>query len=345
MKNTISFIKHFFHLPSFRLPLIVVVSLIISGMNFLYSDFSWLTIFKNFLFTFLLWQGSYAFSAICHPFNQDHLQPRVFIYIMFALAYSVMVTILVNVALWQINLPFKQYLGDFFISFGVTLFISLVYFSAEYFHLFRKSVEEKEALKRAHIENELKVLNHQINPHFLFNSLNTLMSIIPEDSELALDFTRRFSNVYRYVLQSKNKDLVSLAEEMQFVNSYIFLMKIRHGENLKTDIAIADNELLSQVPPLTIQMICENAIKHNTIADAHHLHIKMYAEENKIVIWNNKNLKLVKENGTGTGLENIEKRYKYLSGKGIKVIDKENYFEVQLPLLNVQSYEISNSRR
>lgn len=336
------FIKHFFHLPSLRLPLILMVSLTISGVYFLFSEFSWLTGLKNFLFTFLLWQGNYAFSSICHPFNQDHLQPRIQVYIVFAFLYSIIVTAIINLGLGQITLPFKRYLAEFFISFGVTVFISLIYFSAEYFHLFRKSVEEKEALKRAHIENELKVLNHQINPHFLFNSLNTLMSIIPEDSSLALEFTRRFSDVYRYVLQSKNKDLVSLSEEMQFVNSYIFLMKTRHGKNLKTEINIPDHYLLSKVPPLTIQMICENAVKHNTVSDAHPMKISFYIADDLIIIRNNKNKKMVKENGTGTGLENIEKRYRYLAGKSIKIINEKEYFEVQLPLLKVERYEISD---
>ncbi|MFW5761176.1 MAG: sensor histidine kinase [Cyclobacteriaceae bacterium] len=342
MQRVKIFVKNFFHLPSFRLPLIVMVSLIISGMNFLFSDFSWMIIFKNFLFTFLLWQGNYSFSSVCHPFNQDHLQPRITIYLLFALLYSIFITALVNVALWQVDLLFRRYLAEFFISFGVTIFISLIYFSVEYFQLFRKSVEEREALKRAHIENELKVLNHQINPHFLFNSLNTLMSVIPEDSNLALEFTRRFSDVYRYVLQSKNKDLVSLAEEMQFVNSYIFLMKIRHGDNLKTEVSIPDQYLMSKVPPLTIQMICENAVKHNTISNAHPLRLTIRIKGELIKIWNNKNKKLVKEDGTGTGLENIEKRYRYLAEKSVEIIDAPDYFEVQLPLLKVERYEISD---
>lgn len=337
------FIKHFFHLPSFRLPLIVLVSLIISGVYFLFSEYSLLIGLKNFLFTFLLWQGNYAFSSICHPFNQNHLQPRIQIYIVFALLYSIFVTALINVGLWQIDLKFKRYLAEFFISFGVTLFISLIYFSSEYFQLFRKSVEEKEALKRAQIENELKVLNHQINPHFLFNSLNTLMSIIPEDSHLALEFTRKFSDVYRYVLQSKNKDLASLGEEMKFVNSYIFLMKIRHGANLLTEINLSNKDLLCKVPPLTVQMVCENAIKHNTISGTHPLTIKIDKGKENIKIWNNKNQKLVKEDGTGTGLENIQRRYQVLAGKSIVVCDEPEYFEVQLPMLTVKKYEISNS--
>jgi len=336
------FFKYFIDLPKLRLPLIILVSLIISGINYLFIPFSIELMAENLLYTFVLWQGNYAFSSVCHPFNNDHTQPRIVVYLVFAAVYSLIVVVLVNFIMLDLDESFRGYLSEFLVAFGITVFISLVYFSYEYFELFRTSVEEKEALKRAHIENELKVLNHQINPHFLFNSLNTLMSIIPEDSNLALEFTRRFSNVYRYVLQSKNKDLVSLGEEMQFVHSYIFLMKIRHGDNLMADININDKDLLCQVPPLTIQMICENSVKHNTISEAHPLHLKIHIADEMIIIRNNKNKKLIKEDGTGTGLENIEKRYHYLSEKSILIIDEEEYFEVHLPLLKVEKYEIGN---
>jgi LytS/YehU family sensor histidine kinase len=189
------------------------------------------------------------------------------------------------------------------------------------------------------MDNEIKVLTSQVNPHFLFNSLNTLITLIPEDKETAIRFTQKLSDVYRYVLQGKNKDLISLEEEISFLENYIFLLKIRYGSNLIIEKKVEPEALLRQLPVLSSQLIIENAIKHNTISASKPLRIGITANQNWLTIVNNRNEKLVAEPGTGTGLENIRKRYALYSNDDIQVEDTREYFSVRIPLLKVARYE------
>lgn len=340
------FFANFLKIPLYRIPLIILVASVIYGLFYFFGNvFDFKSFIQYLIYTFLYWQGNYSFSKTIHETypSIDYTKPKIFLHISFAFVYAIIVVVLINFLLYNLQSPFKVMLGEFLIGFGVTIFISLIYLSAEYFLLFKESMQEKEALKRAQIENELKVLSSQINPHFLFNSLNTLMSIIPEDTQLALDFTRKFSDVYRYVLQSKNQDLVSLQEELKFVDSYIFLMKIRYGDNLNIQNEIPAEAMNKKVPPLALQMIVENATKHNTISSIKNLHIKLsYESPDQLVVWNNCNLKMQTEAGTGTGLENIRRRYHYLADKDIEVNPSEDEFTVKLPLLNVEKYEINH---
>ncbi len=223
-----------------------------------------------------------------------------------------------------------------FINFLAAIVVGSIYENAYFFEKWKLSIQQNEALKSQQIRTQFEVLQNQMSPHFLFNSLNTLTTLIAEDTRLAIAFTEKLSEVYRYILQNKEKELVRLEDELDFVKNYIFLLQIRFPENLKVKYDIDARYLDSNIAPLTIQILVENAIKHNTISKTHPLQIEIYVENGKsIVVKNNLQLKKVLEKSTQTGLKNIKKRYAYLSKNQIDIITTAQNFMVAVPLLHI----------
>ncbi|MEG2277117.1 MAG: sensor histidine kinase [Odoribacter sp.] len=175
-------------------------------------------------------------------------------------------------------------------------------------------------------------LQNQLNPHFLFNSLNTLIAEIEYDTKNAVVFTKNLSNVYRYVLQCQNKPFISLGEELEFVNAYVFLHKVRLGDCILWDSQIPADYMESMLPPLTLQLLVENIIKHNSITAAKPMKISMAEEQGYLVVTNTVNLKISNES-CGVGLKNLSNRYKLTLGKDIVVIEGKDEFTVKVPLL------------
>ncbi len=177
-----------------------------------------------------------------------------------------------------------------------------------------------------------------MSPHFLFNSLNTLTTLIAENQKTAIDFTEKLSEVYRYILQNREKELVSLKDELDFVRSYVFLLQMRYPENLSVDFSIDERHLKQSIPPLTLQILVENAIKHNAISKAHPLKIDIYVDNGKsVVVRNNLQLKKTIEKSTKTGLSNIRKRYQYFGKRNIDIINTATNFLVAAPLLDLSN--------
>jgi len=196
-----------------------------------------------------------------------------------------------------------------------------------------KSIEKNEELKRENLLAKYETLKNQVNPHFLFNNLNTLTGIIEQKPELATDFIKKLSDIYRYVLEQNDKEIVSIKEEMKFVEDYIYLSKMRFGEGLIFNSSLTKNQNFL-VAPLGIQMMVENAIKHNIISDDMPLKIEMEIEDGFVIVRNNLQRKntLNPEKGP-LGLENIKKRYSYLSNVPVEIIESESEFIVKLPII------------
>lgn len=198
----------------------------------------------------------------------------------------------------------------------------------------KQSVLEVEALKQAKLQSDYKVLQNQLNPHFLFNSFSTLISEIHYNPEQAAVFTQKLADVYRYLLQKRNDMTVPLREELAFLENFIFLHKSRMGDTLIIENRIDDDMKGYQIPPLSLQMLIENAIKHNRASTKTPLHITLESnEEGELTICNN----LQPKNNvysTGTGLENVSRRYKMLSGKDIKAVETLDSYCITLPLLD-----------
>lgn len=193
---------------------------------------------------------------------------------------------------------------------------------------------ENQQLQAENIRNQYEVLKNQLNPHMLFNSLNTLRSLVREDQERAQEYIQELSRVLRYTLQGNESQFVSLHEEMEVASAYIFLLKMRFEENLTFDICI-DREFENYyLPPMSVQVLMENAVKHNEISNRHPLTIRIatHAEDNTLTVSNPLQPKLTASAGTGIGLANLAKRYQLLLKRDIQITEDTD-FTVRIPLI------------
>ena len=181
--------------------------------------------------------------------------------------------------------------------------------------------------------NQYEALKSQLNPHMLFNSLNTLRSLIRETPDKAQDYLQELSRVLRYTLQENESQCVTLGEEMEFVRAYIFLLKMRYEDNLSFDIRADAGTESSQLPPMSVQLLIENAVKHNEISNRHPLTIYIQAEGNCLTVRNSLQPKLTASTGTRIGLANLAKRYQLLFKQEIVVREENDTFIVTIPLI------------
>lgn len=199
----------------------------------------------------------------------------------------------------------------------------------------RDSLAEIERFKKESIEFQFEMLKNQVNPHFLFNSLNTLSSLIFTNQETAAEFVRQLAKVYRYVLENHEKELITLYEELTFLSSYCFLIEMRFAPCLHFNINISDNSFNQKIMPMTLQMLIENAIKHNILSQKKPLAINVIiTDDDFLEITNNLQPKTHKEYSSGLGLKNIKSRYAYLTSRPVEVTQTEQVFRVRIPLIS-----------
>lgn len=202
-------------------------------------------------------------------------------------------------------------------------------------------------LKAEKLEKELsqirfEVLKSQINPHFLFNSLNVLSGLIEKDISRAQLFIDEFSHIYRYVLETIEKTVVMLQKELDFARSYMFLQKIRYGESLLFSVNLPAEILHWLLPPLSLQVVLENAIKHNIVNESQPLKIEVYFENSWLVIKNNIQPKISSNSSTGTGQNNMVKRYAMIGEKIPRFTVETNHYTAKLPLIENDDNESSD---
>jgi ligand-binding sensor domain-containing protein len=197
-----------------------------------------------------------------------------------------------------------------------------------------RSITKMQQLQNEKIQFQFQVLRNQVNPHFLFNSFNTLISTIEENPKAAVDYVEQLSEFFRNIVNYRDKDVISLGEELTLLHTYFYLQQKRYGNSLTMTINISE-ELKKNcfVPPLTLQLLVENAIKHNAVSKETILSINLFMDNNRLVIRNNINPKLSREAGTGMGLQNIINRYNILSSEPVMVNNDAQYFTVSLPVL------------
>lgn len=209
---------------------------------------------------------------------------------------------------------------------------TIIFFFQEY----KRQWVEAEELRRSTSQAEIQLVKSQINPHFLFNNLNVLSAMVLKDNPAANKFIEEFASVYRYVLNNQDKEVVPLSTELEFINSYLFLLKKRFSEGLNIAIDIPDHYRSWHIVPAALQMLIENAIKHNIVSTSKPLHISIRANgKGTITVANNLQRRKSVEHSTSIGLNNIYKRYKLISGKEIIINSNEESFEVVLPLLRL----------
>lgn len=194
------------------------------------------------------------------------------------------------------------------------------------------AVKEVEQLKQVKLNSKYSSLQDQLNPHFLFNNLSVLKSMISYDPQAAIEFVQNFTDVYRYVLQNSQKDTIKLADEIELINAYIGLQKERLGDGLDVDINVDPNLLSREIPPLALQLLFENAIKHNVASKKMPLHIQIFSSDETVTLRNNIQIK-DSTYSTKKGLNNLKMRYEILSNKQVIVDQTDEYYSVTIPLL------------
>ncbi|MEQ9441765.1 MAG: histidine kinase [Cyclobacteriaceae bacterium] len=197
------------------------------------------------------------------------------------------------------------------------------------------------SLQSESLQAQLEMFKQQINPHFLFNSLNTLIDLIEEDHVEAVEFVRHFSNLYRFVLQSSKKDLILVRDEIDFLDAYWKLLKMRHGAGVELSIHLSEQTLEKLIPPLSLQLLLENAVKYNKISTAHPLQICISDYEDTVKVRNTLMPKEFQDKREGLGLKNLRHRYQFILGKPITIDTDQHIFTVILPIIKEYYYAFS----
>ena len=260
--------------------------------------------------------------------------------------FRILIDILTSVIVYLIvvntfKFAYVKILGDsltklevsilYFVYFVVLIILVFISGILRYQLIHQEDLVEKELLKQESIKNELEALKNQINPHFLFNSLNSLNSLIRENKQ-ATSFVNSLSFMYRYILQSGTEDLVTIKEELKFLESYIYLINTRYRNRFKIDIDINEELLVEKIPALAMQLLVENAVKHNEISESNPLLVKVYSEDNFIIVENKIKHRMTFVDSTGNGLVNLNKRYNMLVNKSMIISNKDEIFKIKLPL-------------
>jgi hypothetical protein len=244
---------------------------------------------------------------------------------------------------WIDNKPLNvsgTHLATIFLSALLFAFTTTGLFEAVYYFThFSKAEREKEELLRINLQSRFDSLKGQVSPHFLFNSLSTLSSLIAKDAVKAEQFVQELSNVYRYLLRSNEQPLIPLSEELQFIQSYAHLLATRFGDNFNITLEIEAPYLTYLIPPLTLQLLVENAVKHNTISREQPLQVRIFSTANdRLHVVNNLQRKRSSVASAKVGLSNIMGKYRLLKYPDVEVKESATEFIVIIPLIKAESY-------
>ena len=215
----------------------------------------------------------------------------------------------------------------------VSLFLHTLNAIFFYVNAYKTKQLEAEELKRINTQAQLQSIKNQVNPHFLFNNLNVLSSLVMTDNPDANKFIEEFSTVYRHILNSQEKELIELRTELDYIKPYIFLLQKRFPDSISIVLDIPESYQNWYIVPVALQMLIENAIKHNIVSRAKPLQVSIVVKGEHLIVKNNLQLKLQVEHSTQIGLQNISQRYQIITGKAIKIDKDQNSFSVSLPLI------------
>ncbi len=299
--------------------------------------FGWGLITTGVTWELLRW---WVFQARARYFNIDKTGWRV---LLTFIGYAVLTTLIQPLETWGLSqidptgliaIPtLRVYVTHIVMAISFAFIVGGVYEVIYYLKLYQLALIDTEDLKKAKMQTELDALRQQVNPHFLFNSLNSLTALIGEDPQKAEAFSEELSSVYRYLLRSNETPLVPLASELAFINSYYHLLKTRHGEALTLVTRIQPGAETRQLPPLTLQLLIENAVKHNVILPEQPLTIALTTNEQHLIVSNNLQRKPRRALSNGVGLSNILTKYQML-GQPVPLIEDDGQeFRVTLPLV------------
>lgn len=222
---------------------------------------------------------------------------------------------------------------QFIIALLIVVLVSALFHAFYFYKHWQESKVKEQKIIAGTASAKFDALKNQLDPHFLFNSLNVLTSLIEEDPAQAQKFTTSLSKVYRYVLEQKNKDLVTVDEELQFARTYVELLRMRFEDSIQLNLPGQSSMPEARIVPLSLQLLLENAVKHNLVSPERPLKITVEEKDGMLVVSNNLQEKQVVRKSSGVGLRNIQQRYSILSDRQVEILKTTRNFTVQLPLL------------
>jgi sensor histidine kinase YesM len=310
----------------------------------IFLRYFWLTSFYCLIIGGTLWKGNQFVSYLIYKRIDIYKEPlRSLVWnLTMMFVFTIVDIIVVNYLWWvvfydhEVEFLFNRGFLILLIQLIVTIVITSIFYSISFFKAWREAAVNEERYKKESIHYQYKALKNQVNPHFLFNSLNSLTQLVNTDQKQAVKFIKQLSEVYRYVLEHKDNELVLLSEELDFVNNYIFLQKIRHDANLWVDIKI-DGHMTSKVVPMSIQILVENAIKHNEVSGEKPLWIQITNDEDYIIVENNLQRRMVIQNSDGIGLSAIKRQYERLTDKTVIHIENDIKFIIKIPFIETNT--------
>ncbi|PUV23155.1 sensor histidine kinase [Sphingobacterium athyrii] len=320
-----------------------------------HKDTPWLSIIlhpnmaRGLSYGFILFLGNNYLSKWAtkkYPANKDFGKKMVFIYTG-SIILTILVVFIVNAFFSDLfivnssknfskrfyNFVGQQHIVYYFQIAVSSLFISMVFFGFYFYKKFKDYQIKESEQEKQQITAQFESLKNQLDPHFLFNSLNVLNGLIEEDPKKASLFTTDLSRIYRYVLEHKDKSLVSLQEELSFSKAYLNLLNLRFEAGIQIDLHIHEDEISGLILPLSLQLLIENVIKHNVISLKSPLFLKIYRKNNYLYIENNLQKKKVLNGNSGIGLKNIQERYALLSSLPVYIHESDDLFSVGLPII------------
>ena len=339
--------------------LVVVIPLLVAGLNFAFFGKRYFTgdiFLQATLVTGLLGLISWQIQTLIAIYLRKRFRGavrttrRVIFALIFFIVLSAVIVTLIFIAYGTthflgFSMNVASYFGSLVVAF-ITNITAVAINEALSGNEHSKSAElEAERIKREALQTQLQSLQQQINPHFLFNSLNSLSSLIGDNAEEAEKFVAEMSKVYRYVLRYKDTAFTDLATELRFIQSYFHLLKTRFGDKVDIKVSVEESRMNYLLPPLTLQLLIENSVKHNAVLKENPLVIEIFTcgdHDNHLTVRNNIQAKGFKPPSNKVGLKNIDRRYKLMKLPSIMVNKTENHFSVTLPLVKPDFFELGN---
>nr|WP_243835231.1 2TM domain-containing protein [Maribacter spongiicola] len=317
--------------------------------NILFSDFENITLNRVLQFAGISFIYSFVLTCVNAYYNdfisniyswEKQTQKRLW----YGAIGSVVLTVLAfGVVRWFVEVVLFSASFDHFIAnekleyyisaLAITLVVSLFLHAFYFYKALQDTKVKEQKIIAGSASAKFDALKNQLDPHFLFNSLNVLTSLIEEDPMQAQKFTTSLSKVYRYVLEQKSKNLISVDEELKFARTYVRLLKMRFEDSIVFEIPDAATNPEAKIVPLSLQLLLENAVKHNVVTSSKPLHIRIYEEDDYLYVVNNLQEKQVVKKSSGVGLQNIRQRYAILTKKEMQIFKTNKEFKVRLPML------------
>ncbi len=288
------------------------------------------------------WAGhSYIYRLLDRRYSwHDHLVKRAIYGSLAIIGYSAFAYLVVQIIMFWLILgelpekPLYWVLRTSYIAIMISFVISLIFVAIGFFRNWKESFQEAERFKAEMLMYKYESLQNQINPHFLFNSFNVLSDLVYEDQNKAVDFIRQLSQLFRYVLDSRDRELVPIKEELEFIEAYSYLLQTRFEEKLsiRQEFEAREHEM---IVPMTLQLLIENCVKHNEISASQPLTVQIVRNGEYLKVENNLQLKSAGLNSRKTGLSNIRQQFRYFTDKEIVITETDRSFFVEVPVIKL----------